>query len=363
MEQVTPEILERIKEQSDRQKRAEKSSRVGRRLERVNNISAVSGMATLKEFSITKGALSRSAPTTTGYPNHDHEKLRSLYQQSSDNYASRQMNLQNSLNVMHQEEDDEEEELQHGINFLQHHERKKKLAAKHEMDFLALERQIVTDNLAVSSTFATVASADENLAVFAEMDANSINNNLQQTENATGVLSEIDQLLEQLAVEPSDQEELLAKFLLFENLLSTVTSIRDTTIKFWEDNKDQFTNSSTFSACANEIKHIDNAEAMGIIDDRTWFVYGMTKKANQNNIIITNTLAKIRSRLELLAQELGECPFCLDQMSPETATTLGCCHKTCTACWDNWVSLKHNQAFCPLCKHQEFVAEVINNFN
>lgn len=37
-----------------------------------------------------------------------------------------------------------------------------------------------------------------------------------------------------------------------------------------------------------------------------WFVYDMTKKANQNNLMIAQVLGKLRARLELLAQELAK---------------------------------------------------------
>lgn len=178
-----------------------------------------------------------------------------------------------------------------------------------------------------------------------------------QTEATT---REVDQLLELFAVEPSEEAELAAKFTLFENFLANVTAIRTQTLEFWEENKDQFVGASG-AACEREIKAIDSTDAMGIDDSALskWFVHAMTKKANQNNAAITQTLAKLRSRLELLAGELGECPCCLDAMQAETCTTLGCCHKVCTDCWDHWVELKGAAAFCPLCKHREFVEEVL----
>lgn len=43
-----------------------------------------------------------------------------------------------------------------------------------------------------------------------------------------------------LAKEPTDDEELAAKFKIFETILATVTTIREQVLAFWEENKDQF---------------------------------------------------------------------------------------------------------------------------
>jgi hypothetical protein len=134
---------------------------------------------------------------------------------------------------------------------------------------------------------------------------------------------EVDSLLEQLANEPNNEEELLAKFQLFETFLETVTLLREQTLKFWNENSDQFVG-AVFDSCQRDIQAIDSNEALGIYDDdRKWFVFLMTKRANQNSKLISQTLAKLRGRLELLAQELHECPFCLDQLVVDRYTVLG----------------------------------------
>ena len=108
---------------------------------------------------------------------------------------------------------------------------------------------------------------------------------------------------------------------------------------------------------------------MGLTDYESvgghWFVYYMTRKANKNSAAIAQVLAKIRSKLEILANELGECPYCLDNLTAESCTTLGCCHRVCTECWEHWKELKQSigaTPFCPLCKHEEFVTDIMRTF-
>lgn len=173
-------------------------------------------------------------------------------------------------------------------------------------------------------------------------------------------VTEIRSLLQQLVSEPSVDVEIEAKFALFETFHATVVTIREEILKFWTDNEHLFTG-GVRSSCEREIAAIDRHEALGIVDDPSkWFVYGMTRKAHDNSLVISGALAKFRSRLQLLSQELEDCPFCLDPISPDICTTLGCCHRVCTPCWQHWVQVKGaHGAFCPLCKHAEFVEEVI----
>jgi dihydroxyacetone kinase-like predicted kinase len=167
-----------------------------------------------------------------------------------------------------------------------------------------------------------------------------------------------DALLESVAVEPHDETEMMAKFAIYETYLETVVAIRDQTIDFWLTNQDQFEGAAK-ATCAKAIKDIDTVDSMSIHDTSTrWFVYDMMKKANQNNTAITRVLASIRSKLEMLAQEDLECPFCLETIVAENNMTLGCCHRSCKTCWDNWQQMKGARAFCPLCRHEEFVQEL-----
>eukprot|EP00966_Prymnesium_polylepis_P202723 4696585-Prymnesium_polylepis.1 len=108
---------------------------------------------------------------------------------------------------------------------------------------------------------------------------------------------------------------------------------------------------------------------MGLTDDAfgghtsVWFVQPMARQASKNNAAITATLASLRTKLELLAREGVECPICLEAIEGETpATTLPCCHKCCTACWDGWTQARGGQhsAFCPLCRHSDFLEFVLS---
>jgi hypothetical protein len=185
-------------------------------------------------------------------------------------------------------------------------------------------------------------------------------NLLGQGAEAEDAKESIKALLSQLENEPTDDAEMAAKFALYEDFLATVSTIREETINFWNENKAQF-EGQTKAAGQKDINAIDSPDNLSIMDGgRFWFVHSMTKKANENSVAISRTLAQLRSRLEILASDLGDCPFCLEQMEKEDCTTLGCCHKVCTGCWDYWVTLKGPVAFCPLCKHTEFIEEVAN---
>lgn len=184
-------------------------------------------------------------------------------------------------------------------------------------------------------------------------------NGLESTSAALSI--EIDSLLEELSIEPTNDLEIRAKFTLFESFLSTVVAIRENTTGFWEQNSHLFVGSA-YSTAQAEMSSIDSTNALGVDDDpRKWFVYSMTKKAHQNGKFISVVLAKMRTRLSLLSDESSDCPFCLDAIASESCTVLGCCHKVCSPCWAEWVALKgQHVAFCPLCKHREFLEEILS---
>lgn len=73
-------------------------------------------------------------------------------------------------------------------------------------------------------------------------------------------------------------------------------------------------------------------------------------------------LEDFQKKLEFLAKnDQQECPVCLEPFEAEgehAAATLGCCHKVCKECWETWSQLMHGRAFCPLCRHEEFLGEV-----
>ena len=77
------------------------------------------------------------------------------------------------------------------------------------------------------------------------------------------------------------------------------------------------------------------------------------------------------AQLELLAQQ-DDCPICLEPLAPTGGgdggdapdapappVVLGCCHKVCGPCWRHWLQLKGRGAFCPLCRNDEFLGNVV----
>lgn len=339
--QVTPDILQSLRDRADRQRRAAKASKRATRLAEINKVSAMSNAQALRGWSTS--AENSMAQSIEAAPSEN------VLASTHARYIGRSSTIQRCLTAFQSksaapvilshapdasantggpefEDDEDDTEVDLALNAL-HNE-------------IALERAAEEAPRALIAAGITADSGTEDIAT-----------------------EEIDILLAQLAREPRSESEMSAKFQLFENFLATVTTIREETLNFWAANKDQFLG-ATREDGERSIRAIDSADAMGIDTSCTdkWFVYYMTQKANNNNRKITATLAAVRARLDLLSQELGECPFCLDQLESDTCTTLGCCHKACNTCWDHWVSIKGPSAFCPLCKHQEFVEEIIREF-
>lgn len=171
-------------------------------------------------------------------------------------------------------------------------------------------------------------------------------------------------ILKLLEVEPSDDKELAAKFALYENFLESVVLIREETLRFWDENQDLFEGHAK-EAGQSAIKQIDSTDCMFIqVEDpfraMKWFVHSMCAKAHKNSEKISNVLSVLRTRIELLRRDLEDCPFCLDTLAEREVVTLGCCHRTCKDCWENWVQIKgHGEAFCPLCKHVQFLEDIV----
>lgn len=168
-------------------------------------------------------------------------------------------------------------------------------------------------------------------------------------------------ILKDFAVEPDDDEGCATKFKLYEDYVETVASSRADTLKFWIACKKDFLSvgdGSAATAVDNSLKAIDKADNLAInFDAKCWFVHSMIKKANANEKIIQRVLSAIKTKVELLSQ-CGECPICLEPLEDDKATVLGCCHKVCTDCWRQWKEAKQGRAFCPLCRHEDFVTEV-----
>eukprot|EP00932_Pfiesteria_piscicida_P004593 SRR837773.14500.p2 GENE.SRR837773.14500~~SRR837773.14500.p2 ORF type:complete len:142 (+),score=51.38 SRR837773.14500:28-426(+) len=112
-----------------------------------------------------------------------------------------------------------------------------------------------------------------------------------------------------------------------------------------------------------QLARIDCAEAMGVPDDvREWIVFHMMRQAERNNMKMAGILEGLEKKLQFLAtNEQSECPVCLECFAPSgphVAQTLGCCHKVCKECWENWTVAMHGRPFCPLCKNEEFLGAV-----
>jgi hypothetical protein len=321
-QRCTPAMRQQYQQQEQakqaRKKRIETSCKSARRLETANYLSSASNMHTLQTF---------SAPVSRGGSKSD------VYSKSTPKTYDRARKIQQSCERRAVENDNNEVE---------------------DEDLLEVTSKLAQD-LAVSSP-ALISS----VRTFGVMSAS------QRTEATNSINSELITLLKELEVEPREDSELTAKFALFETFLQTVTVIREQTLEFWRDNKDLFEGGMNVAA-QREVDKIDAEDCMGIVDDpRRWFVYAMTKKANENSGKIALTLSLLRSRLEQINNEdVGECPFCLEDMGPmkgcNETTVLSCCHRVCTPCWQQWQAVKGSHAFCPLCRSDEFVAEVLSS--
>lgn len=170
----------------------------------------------------------------------------------------------------------------------------------------------------------------------------------------------MDAILNQLRKEPTNDAEMATKFGLYEDFLKTVEDSRNATHTFWADCKSDFEAvegaQHAVVAVEKSIKDIDNQDNMGIdFNGRNWFVYDMTRKADSNNEKLKKCLHSIEIKLELLDKD-DDCPFCLE--SGRDSVTLGCCHKACKECWKHWQELKGQNAFCPLCRQEDFLGDM-----
>mmetsp|Transcript_25211 Transcript_25211/g.47162 ORF Transcript_25211/g.47162 Transcript_25211/m.47162 type:complete len:373 (+) Transcript_25211:79-1197(+) len=319
-ERCTPEARQQYQRREQakqaRKKRIETSCKSASRLEKANYLSSASNMCTLQTF---------SSPAPQGASMND------VYEQATPKTFSRARKIQQSCHRRAvEDEEDNDDDLDE-----------------------------VTNEVMQDMVFASPALMSS-VGAFGTMSTS------QRAEATSTINSELLTLLKQLEVEPSEDSELTAKFALFETFLETVTVIREQTLAFWNENKDLFEGGSGVAA-QKEVDKIDSEDAMGIMDDpRRWFVYAMTKKANENSGKIAQTLALLRSRLEQINNDdVGECPFCLEDMGPmkesQQTIVLSCCHRVCRPCWEQWQAVKGARAFCPLCRSDEFVAEVLSS--
>jgi len=175
--------------------------------------------------------------------------------------------------------------------------------------------------------------------------------------------SELQQVLRQLEVEPSSEAACAAKFELYEQFATTVSNSRGATLALWDEVKPEFEGAVTVQrAIERDLKAIDHERNLGIEDHaRVWFVHSMTSQAARNAQLLDTALSSIRTKLGLLTAQ-HDCPVCFecfDDVAGCPSTTLGCAHKVCTECWGEWQKMQGARAFCPLCRHDDFLNAVL----
>jgi len=188
----------------------------------------------------------------------------------------------------------------------------------------------------------------------ANLECEQLNDDVQVSDQG------MDAILNQLRREPNNDAEIEIKFGLYEDFLKTVEDSRKATHNFWADCKEDFEAvegaQHAVRAIQKSLKDIDHADNMGIdFNGRNWFVYDMTRKADSNNEKLKKCLHSIEIKLELLDKD-DDCPFCLE--AGRDSVTLGCCHKACKECWKHWQELKGKNAFCPLCRQEDFLGDM-----
>ena len=340
LSRATPEVIQRIRDTSERAENAKKMMKQASKIERINYISSASNQSTLNKFKSAEKE-SMSSGIFSGMARDQVQKK--MVEESAVN-SSRSKTLQRVLKSSPPPQQFQAKSLSSMVGM------KAPVCIKNddnddEAQYDLNDSEEEELHLMEADLFCIPANEQLNINIGAAQEV---------------IASDIDQLLLQFVKEPTDETELTAKFQLFENFLETVTLIRETTIQFWEENKQSFDGPTRTQGDAS-IKKIDSADNLGIQDDESkWFIYFMTKQANNNSRLISAILSKFKSQLNLLSQELGECPFCLDQMVAGSGkvVTLSCCHRCCTDCWTNWAELKGASAFCPLCNHPQFVGEI-----
>lgn len=172
----------------------------------------------------------------------------------------------------------------------------------------------------------------------------------------------VEALLEEMRVEPEDAQACAAKFGLYEGYAEQVQKMRETLFKFHADSAPTVP-PAVAQGMDRQLKAIDRHEAMAIYDDaREWFVFQMMRQAEKNNRGMASILEDFEKKLDFLAKsDQSECPVCLDNFEadgPHAAETLGCCHKVCKECWAQWTAVMSGNAFCPLCKHADFMEHI-----
>lgn len=133
---------------------------------------------------------------------------------------------------------------------------------------------------------------------------------------------EVESLLNSLRVEPSNDAEREAKFVLYSNYLETVVAIRKEAFAFWAECKTDFEGRSR-SGIEAKLRSIDGEEKLAInFDGPNWFVWNMTSKAMANQSYISSCLDHVRNKLEMMSAQ-DQCPICIESLKAPTPTISG----------------------------------------
>ena len=211
-----------------------------------------------------------------------------------------------------------------------------------------------------------VYDVDAGAAVSAGLAVAESENAVEQLAQTVAPVAEDEMLslLDQLVVEPAEDEERAALFKLFEANQATVEAARGLLFNFWGECEPDFAEHGLVKAAiSSDMQKIDSAENMGINfdDTRVWFVLSMSRAVTRNNTVIDGVLKTIRTKLELLGSQ-DECPICFEALEGRPSVALGCAHAVCTECWGHWEraqAAQHRRAFCPLCKNEDFISSVL----
>lgn len=168
--------------------------------------------------------------------------------------------------------------------------------------------------------------------------------------------------LNQLRLEPQNDEESAAKFQLYEGYSTQVEQMRKSLVDFHTECRPTLPEKVGVDM-DKKVKGIDDAQSMGIYDEaREWFVFQMMRQAEKNNVKMAKILEGFETTLKFMRQnDQQECPVCLEpfqESGSHSPETLGCCHKVCKDCWAHWETVMNGRAFCPLCRHDEFLGAV-----
>jgi hypothetical protein len=168
-------------------------------------------------------------------------------------------------------------------------------------------------------------------------------------------------LLEVVRIEPKNERECATKFTLYEKYFTEVEGVRNDLLTFHQEARPTMP-PAIAADMDKQVKSIDSEEGMSIPDrPREWFVFHMMKQAERNNLKMSGILDGFDKKLKFLAEnDQTECPVCLESFdaAARTPETLGCCHKVCKECWQNWRAVTRGHPFCPLCRNEEFLGEI-----